>query len=247
MKKWLLLIPLLILFSCKKAEDRECAKAAGKQTSLTIPLPSFNKLHIGSKIEVILIQDVENKIVIHGRDNLIKHISYNIDDEGFLKLENKNRCDFLRSYEKNKIKIEVHFVDLNKLLFEGTFDLTTRNIINTDVFDLIIQDGGATVYLNLNCHTVFIHQGHGYGDTVLSGFCQKAHLRITSNGFAKTTNLTVADELFFISSTPVSSSINVEGAKTTVEINGSGNVIYTGQPLSINYIQHGTGELINGN
>lgn len=247
MKKWLFLIPVIVFFSCKKAEDRNCMKAAGKQTSLTIALPDFSKLHVGPKIEVVLVQDIENKIVIHGRDNLINHISYDMDDEGFLNLKNNNKCDFLRSYEKNKIKAEIHFVNLNELYFEGTDDLTTNGIINTSNMKLTIQDGGATVYLHLNCQKISANQGHGYGDFVLSGHCQDAHLRITSNGFGDATGLTVANELIVISSSPVSSAINAEGANTTVEINGSGNVKYIGTPLSMNFIQYGTGQLINGN
>lgn len=247
MKLLLYILPIVLLFSCKKAEDRECMKSSGKQTSLEIALPDFNKLRVGPKIEVVLIQGNENKLVVHGRENLIKHISYNIDEEGFLLLVNNNRCDFLRSFEKNKVKVEVHFVDLNDLLFEGTFDLTTSGIINTSKMKLNIQDGGATVYLNLNCYRIEANQGHGYGDFVLSGECYDANLRITSNGFADATGLKVNNELIVVSNTPVSSSVNVGGAKTTVEISGSGNVKYIGQPLTMNFIRYGSGQLIDGN
>lgn len=247
MKLLLYIVPIIFLFSCKKAEDRECMKSSGKQTSLEIALPNFNKLRVGPKIEIVLVQDSENKIIIHGRENLIKHISYDMDEEGFLRLVNNNRCDFLRSLEKNKVKVEVHFIDLKDLFFEGTFDLTTRGIINTFSMDLNIQDGGATVYLNLNCYRINANQGHGYGDFVLSGECYDANLRITSNGFADATGLKVNNELIVISNTPVSSSVNVNGTKTTVEISGSGNVKYIGQPLTMDLIRYGTGQLIDGN
>lgn len=247
MKQWLMMIPIVLFFACKKAEDRACMKTAGKQTSLEIALPYFYKLHVGPKMEVTLVQGTDNKIVIHGRDNLIKHIGCEVDNDGFLILENKNKCDFLRSYEKNKVKVEVHFTDLDELFFEGTFDLTTDGIINTPHFKLNTQDGGATVYLNLNCTRVEANQGHGYGDFVLTGVCQDASLRITSNGFADATGLTVNNELIVISNSPVSSSVNVEGVDAIIEISGSGNVRYIGNPLSMNFIQYGTGTLINGN
>lgn len=247
MKQWLLLIPLIVLFSCKKAEDRNCFKVAGKQTSLEIPLEVFHKLHVGAKLEVVLVQSSENKLVIHGRDNLINLITYDMDDKGFLNLKNTNKCDFLRAYAKNEIKVEVHFTDLNELFFEGTKNLTTTGMITATDFKLTIQDGGATVNLNLNCQNIDATQGHGYGDFVLNGTCQNANIKITSNGFADTKGLTVTNNLIVVSSTPVVSSINVEGANTTVEINGSGNVVYVGNPLTLNYIQYGSGELINGN
>ncbi|MBX2948337.1 MAG: DUF2807 domain-containing protein [Crocinitomicaceae bacterium] len=247
MKQWLLFIPLIVLAACKKAEDRNCFKVAGKQTSLEIPLEAFHKLNVGAKLEVVLVQDSENKLVIHGRDNLINLVTYAIDDKGFLNLKNTNKCDFLRSYDKNKISVEVHFTHLDELFFEGTKNLTTTGTITSSDFKLTIQDGGATVYLNLDCQNIDATQGHGYGDFVLSGTCENANIKITSNGFGDTKGLTVTDNLVVVSSTPVVSSINAEGANTTVEINGSGNVIYVGNPLTLNYIQYGSGELINGN
>lgn len=247
MKQILLFITLIVLFSCKKAEDRGCFKAAGKETVLEVALPSFEKLFVGPKIEVVLVPGTENKLIIKGRDNLVKYITYDIDGEGFLKLENKNKCNFLRSNEKNKIIVELHFIALNELFFEGTFNLTTKGFINTDHFNLSIRDGGATVYLNIHCNILEATQGHGWGDYVLSGSAVDATLRITSNGFIDATNFTTSNNLVVLSNTPVSSSINVEGAKTTVEISGSGNVKYIGNPQSMNYIQYGTGQLINGN
>ncbi len=247
MKQLLFFMSVLFLFACKKAEDRECMKAAGKQTSLEVALPAFDKLHIGAKIEVVLVQSSEHKLVIHGRDNLIRHISFDLNEDGFLSLKNNNRCDFLRSYEKNKIKVEVHFTDLRELLFEGTFDLATSGTIHTSVFKLDIRDAGSTAYLNLNCDFAEINQGHGYGDFVLNGTADNATLRITSNGFGDASGFTVANELIVISNTPVSSKINADGAKTTVEIGGSGNVVYVGTPQSMNFIRYGTGQLVDGN
>lgn len=248
MKQVAFFIALIVLFSCKKAEDRDCFKVAGKETStLEVALPAFEKLFVGPKIEVVLVPDTENKLVITGRENLVKHITYSIDDEGMLKLDNKNKCNFLRANDKNKIQVEVHFIALNELSFEGTFNLTTKGFITADHFSLSIRDGGATVYLNVNCNTLEAVQGHGWGDYVLSGSANEATLKIMSNGFADATNFTTLDKLVVISNTPVSSSINVEGASTTVEISGSGNIKYVGNPLSMNFIQYGTGQLINGN
>jgi len=234
----------LIFFACKKAEDRECIKAAGDQTKIEIPLESFHRLRVGAKMEVTLIQGSERKLVIHGRDNLIHLIKHSIDAEGILKLENTNKCDFLRKFAKNDIKIDVYFTNLNELFFEGTKDLHTQTPIVTTDFKLTIQDGGATVYLNMDCINLDINQGHGYGDFVVSGNTQNAAIKTTSNGFGNTKNLTVSNEMIFINSTPVSSSININGAKTTIEINGSGNVNYIGQPQSLTISKFGSGNVV---
>ncbi|EPB65931.1 hypothetical protein ANCCEY_14987, partial [Ancylostoma ceylanicum] len=86
-----------------------------------------------------------------------------------------------------------------------------------------------------------INQGHGYGDFILSGTADNTTIRITSNGFGDASNFKTANQLIVISNTPVSSKINADGAAATVEIEGSGNVIYVGTPQSMNVIQYGTG------
>ena len=244
MKHLILFSILLFLFSCKKAEDRTCVKSAGDNSKLEISLESFDKISVGPKIEVELIQSSQNKIVIHGSKNLIGLISYDINSEGQLVLKNKNKCDYLRKYSKNKIKVEVYFVNLSDLHFEGTYDLTTRGIINTPDIKLNIQDGGGTVYLNLNCTRVTANQGHGYGDFVLKGTCQDAYLRLTSNGFCNTKELSVSNSIYVISNTPVRSSVNLDNANAFVEINGSGNVEYIGLPNSLSLNIFSTGSLV---
>jgi len=246
-KYLIFVISILILTACKKAEDRACFKNAGEATSLTIALPDFDKLKVGGHIEVVLIQDTENKAVIHGRKNLIKHIEAEINDQGFLELTNKNKCNFLRSYPKNKIKVELHFVTLNELRFEGTDDLTCQSTIHTNHFKMVIQDGGATVYLDLDCTYFEAVQGHGYGNFVAKGSCKNLHAKITSNGYCDISQMQVENSLVFISSTPVSSFINLDGSNATVEINGSGNVKYIGYPASLQLNRYGKGDLINFN
>lgn len=246
MKSLFFFIVVVLLVSCKKAEDRACMKNAGGETLLELVLPEFNKLHVGPKLEVVLIQDTVNKLVIEGRKNLVHLITADINEKGFLVLKNKNKCDFIRSYKNNKIKLKVHFVRLNELYFEGTKDLTTEGIINTSEFSLEIQDGGATAYLNLNCTDLNVSQGHGYGNFVLSGNCNNANLRVISNGYGDSRALSVSNKLIVISDSPVFIPVNANGAKTSVEINGSGDVMYVGNPVSLELVQIGTGKLIKG-
>lgn len=58
----------IILFSCKKAEDRTCWKSAGDETKLEVSLESFDKLFLREHIVYELVQDSLNKLVITGGD-----------------------------------------------------------------------------------------------------------------------------------------------------------------------------------
>jgi hypothetical protein len=244
MKYLIVIASILTLFSCKKAEDRTCAKSVGEKASLELALPNFDKLFVGPKVEVVLVQDTINKLVIEGGKNLIKHISADMDEKNYLKIENKNKCSVFRSYKKSKIRVEVHFVSLKELMFEGTYDLTTSHQFSATEFKLEIRDSGATVYLDIAASNLHVYQGHGFGDFVINGTATNAFLYVISNGYGNTEGLTVANDLIVSSNTPVASTFNFSGAKTKVEILGSGNVYYIGEPASLQFQRVGEGELI---
>lgn len=230
--------------ACKKAEDRRCMKAVGDNVTLELALPEFDKLRVGPKMEVVLVQDTVNKMIVNGGENLINFITAEMNNEGYLLLKNSNKCDFLRSYKKSLIKVELHFKEIRNLFFEGTHDITTLGAITTNTFSLEIQDSGATAYLNLNCTKVTASQGHGYGNFVLSGNCDEAIIKVISNGFGDTRSLHVANKLVVVSDTPVNTSVNAQGAASTFEINGTGDIIYYGTPSTLSVIQYGKGNVV---
>ncbi|MCO5260973.1 MAG: DUF2807 domain-containing protein [Crocinitomicaceae bacterium] len=241
------LLVLISFVSCKKAEDRNCWKSVGEETSLELSLPEFSKLRIGPKMAVVLVQDTVNKMIVSGGKKLINFISADFNEEGFLTIKNSNKCDFLRSYKKSLITIEIHLKQLDDIFFEGTHDLTTKGVLIGDKLNLNIQDSGATAYLNVQYNEVNASQGHGYGNFVLTGTCNDARLHIISNGFGDSRGLNVSNKLVVVSNTPVNTFINADNAQTTIEIDGTGDVIYVGTPSSLNVIQYGKGNVINGN
>lgn len=247
MKFLMFILAVVCITSCKKPEDRACFKSAGDLTSITFDLPDFETVKILEKLEVTLIQDSINYIEIHGRNHLIHQVAFEINDEGVLVLENKNKCGFLRAYKKNEIQIDLHVKTLREIQFFGTFDLHTKGIINTPTFTLKTEDSGATAHLNVNCGQLFISQGHGYGDFTVSGTCNTARIMIQSNGFGNTEHLIVANELYVSNNTPVTSTVNIDGAIATIAINGTGNVIYKGVADSLIRVGSGSGMLVNGN
>jgi len=231
--------------TCKKSENRSCWKSVGKQTTIEIPLSPFKKLHVNPDIDVVLVPDTEHKIVIRGGENLLSKVTYDIDENGFLQLINNNKCNFLRSYKKQKITAEIHFIDLNEVFFEGSYDLNTRNVITTNDFVLTIRDGAGTVNLNVDCDFMQVYQEHGYGDFVLNGSADSVLLRIKSNGYGDATNFKVGSTMIVVSTSAASSYVNVnETENFYVEIDGNGDVFYTGTPNNIHYTQYGKGRLL---
>jgi len=247
---WLILITVsLALCTCQKAEDRRCFKKPGEQTTIERTLPTFTHLRIHPNMEVILVPDTEHKMFVRGGKNLVNHIHTSTDKNGFLHIINENKCSFLKSYKKQKIVVEVHFVELKQLFFEGTHDLTTQDTIKTSNFILDIIDGSGTVHLTTDCGQLEVYQGHGYGNFIIDGKAKQALLSIQSNGFGNTTNLKVDTFLIVNNKSPVRSYVNADGVLDFyVQIEKmAGDIVYTGNPQNIHTNLYGKGQLINGN
>lgn len=240
-----ILLAVVFLNSCKKAEDRTCMKSAGSETTIEVSLPSFEKVKLGPHINFTLVQDTINKMIVTGGENLVKHISSDfVDDE--MVIENNNKCNFLRSYKK-EIDVEVHFVDIKHLTFEGTRPLNMIGTLTTDYFLLLLRDGAGTVNMDLNCLNTTVVATHGWTNFDLSGNTNYLKLEIRGNGFGSSYDLNVADSINVISHSSENIKVNSNNVPLRAEIDGVGDVWYKGIPSVINVTQYGEGELLDKN
>jgi hypothetical protein len=236
---------VLILFSCKKSEDRACWKSTGEETSIEIKLDAFSKVFLHEHIEYVLVQDSVEKIVITGGKNLVNFIKVDFVD-GFLDVKNENKCFFLRSYKKN-IRAEIHFKQINEIIFEGTEPLTNQGLIEFNWLNILIRDGAGSVKLNFNSESIFATISHGWGDFTFTGHTKRANFNLRSNGFCDTYGLTVADSLTVVSNTQGITKINANGVKLKAQIDTGGDIYYKGTPFSVKLNQYGEGQLIDAN
>jgi hypothetical protein len=236
---------VLILFSCKKSEDRACWKSTGEETSIEIKLDAFSKVFLHEHIEYVLVQDSAEKIVITGGKNLVNFIKVDFVD-GFLDVKNENKCFFLRSYKKN-IRAEIHFKQINEIIFEGTEPLTNQGLIEFNWLNILIRDGAGSVKLNFNSESIFATISHGWGDFTFTGHTNRANFNLRSNGFCDTYGLTVSDSLTVVSNTQGITKINANGVKLKAQIDTGGDIYYKGTPFSVKLNQYGEGQLIDAN
>lgn len=248
MNRFVVVLMILIVSasSCKKAEDRACWKVAGSPGERTVQLTDFDRLYLGPHLEFHLIQDSLNKVVIRGSENLLNLVECKVED-GLLRIENKNKCNFLRSYKKKKIRVEIHLKELINIEFQGTEPLTNQDTLNVNYFTFHVRDGAGPIQLNLNATAVFGNISHGFGDFTLTGRAEYANLRVSSNGYCNTLGLQISDSIDLITNTPVPCKVHLGTNQARVEINGSGNVDYTGYPSSLELNRYGTGNLVDIN
>lgn len=244
--RFLLVISIVLsLFSCKKAEDRRCFKSAGKTSIKEIELGEFSKLKLGPHIKFELQQDTLNKMVLSGPKNLLNFISSDIIDSE-LKVWNENKCNFLRSYKKF-VTVRIHLKKIDQVHSEATKDLTCVNQLVCDDLIYEIVDGAGINYINVNANQLNGAVLTGYGTLDLIGSSNYLSLKVRSVGKVNAYGFTPLDSVNVFSSTSELVTVNANNAKLGAQISSTGSIWYKGTPNSIEYLQYGTGELVDKN
>ena len=231
------------MFSCKKPENRKCFKSSGSNSTIRIDLNNFDKLVLKKGIKYKLIQDDSTYLKISGGKNLLNFIEHDEIETGKILIENKNKCNFLRKYSKT-IDVEIHFINLNEIRYEGTEILNNLDTLFLNDFKFEIIDACGTVDLIVKANKIEADTPFGFGNYNLRGIVNEAKLSIQSNGFCNAENLIIKSILNVDNSSPGDMYINAENINLMGKITGSGNIYYIGNPKTNEVKCFSTGKLI---
>lgn len=245
MRIFIIVLFVATLFSCKKAEDRRCFKSVGPNTTKEIIVDSFDKLFLGPHVKFVLVQDSEEKVVLKGGKNLLNFISTDVID-GILRVENKNKCNFLRSFSKI-VTAEIHLVNVVNIEFEGTEELTCSNQLSAVDLALTIRDGAGHVDLDVSANSLNFVLTHGWGNFTFNGDVNYLNMEVRSNGFGSTYGLTVADSVLVKSSSTENIMIQANNCLIRTQTFEAGDIWYRGTPTFIEHHSYGDGQLVNKN
>lgn len=243
MKKYGFLLLILLLFACEKAENRRCLKFKGAVSSKRLELPAFHKLVLKKGIKYVLVQDDTNYLSISGGKNLLNFIEFQEIEAGVIQIENKNKCNFLRKYSSH-ISVEIHFVDMEEIRFEGTEDLTSRDTLHFQDLKFEVIDACGTFNITLKANKVMADIPFGFGNYILSGVVQNAELGVKSNGFCNTESLEVLNELNVTNDSQGDMYINANQNVIKGSIRWKGNIYYKGEILANELVYYDSGKLI---
>lgn len=242
-KVWLFSGLILAVTSCKKPENRTCFKSWGEETTRMIPLAAFHELELKEHMTFVMVQDSTNSLVVKAGKNMVNLVEADVDENGVLKIENKSKCRFLRDKKKNVV-VEIHFTTIDKMTYGGTETLTTQGTVVLDQFQLLIRDGAGPVNMAMNANWVDADITNGYGDYTFTGQTHYARISAKSNGFCDVTGLQVTDSMFVVSETVAPMKINGNNVLVRGYLKGSGNIYYTGTPLSVQVVKTGSGNIL---
>ena len=241
MKKFNLLILIILAFSCRKPNERACFKKSGELAIKVYEFGAFNQLHLKEHLTYKLVQDSTNKVLVRGGNNLLNFVEVR-GENGLLTIENKNRCNYLRSYAIPEV--EIHYTKLINILFEGTERLYNEDTLITDYLTLTLRDGAGHMDLNVQAIDINAINTHGWGSLTLKGETQTLRGHLMGDGKFDFSQITSTNQVKLITASSMDQQVNAAGIPLSVELNGIGNVYYFGLPSLINNVQYGSGKLI---
>jgi hypothetical protein len=213
MKSFNLLILITLAYSCKKPDQRACFKKSGELAIKVHEFGAFNQLHLKEHLSYKLIQDSTNKVLVRGGNNLLNFVEVR-GELGLLTIENKNRCNYLRSFEIPEV--EIHYTKLINILFEGTERLYNEDTLITDYLTLTLRDGAGHMELNVQAIDVNAINTHGWGRLTLKGETQTLRGNLMGDGKFDFSQVTVSNQVKLITSSSIDQWVKAVGIPLNV-------------------------------
>ena len=155
----------LISFSFCEAQNwkQEKIKESGNLITSNRTTAEYDQIAVSGSFQVSLVAGKEGSISITGDENIISHIVTEVENNE-LKIYFEKKKNY---YYKSKIIIEVPFESINTILFTGSGDITTKNTIISDDFNIYLTGSGdATIDVKSTKTTASVA---GSGDIILNG------------------------------------------------------------------------------
>lgn len=231
------------LFSCEPYQLDDCFTSAGDLKTEQRDLKAFDRIRIGQKFNVKLIQDTtqDESIEITCGSNLHEGIECTVKD-GLLEVRNRNTCNFVRSF-KDRIQLEIRLHDLKEMTITG--DVFVKNVDtlvlgNLDVHQSALND----IHLVLDVRERVLVSSINSGGIILKGRSGKLEGSIEEVSDLDARNL-VCEEVLMDTHTPLDCYINATRL-IFVKIFNRGNIYYVQEPSGLKElnVQEGSGELL---
>lgn len=242
MKTLQFIILSILASSCAKEQLNDCFTSLGDVATVSRTVDSFHKINSNDRIEVTLIQDSarSGEVEIEAPKNLIPQIKTSVND-GLLRLENTNTCNFVRSYDY-EIIVRVFFNQIDEITAESASTYTAIDTLFLEKLNFY-NNALSSSTLTLDADEIFV-QGKNSSETLLSG-----KTRVLKGTIEEVSNLDAsnlqADEALLDTHTPYDCYIQaIQGIY--VNIYNSGNIYYAQEPsdYKLTGVVRGGGKLL---
>ncbi|HNW89911.1 MAG TPA: head GIN domain-containing protein [Bacteroidales bacterium] len=242
MKKTCCIIFSIFFFisSCKKENLCDCFKSTGKIVTEERKIRDFSSIFVSDNVNLILTQDSGYHVKVEAGEHLISLITTELRHDSLF-IENKNRCNWVRSY-KPQVNVYISLPVLYFFQNAGCGTIITTNTFTGDSlrFYSLNSSGDLTVKMDVKKCYLTIHTG--CLNVNASGKTDYLDVYYCGNGMIHCENVNAKNTIVTNKSTG-DIYVNVSESLYYI-ITWTGNIYYYGNPTLINWGDTGDGELI---
>lgn len=237
----------LMLSACRKDQLNDCFQKTGRDITSVRAVGHFSKIKIGENFDILLVQDtaLDEQVKITGGSNIVGQIITKVKNNT-LSIENKNTCNFVRSYNR-KISIEIRVRFLDDIEIYAASNLRsddTLNFLKTDFLELK-NYGLGDIHLKLLQGFLTVRTINS-GNVTLEG---RSYILSCSVEEATSFNAEklLCDDVYIDTHTPLDCRVNARN-QLFAKIFYKGNVYYRQEPTKVKelVVKKGSGMLIPG-
>ncbi|MCS7076140.1 MAG: DUF2807 domain-containing protein [Bacteroidia bacterium] len=234
----------LLFFSCNKENAPDIFKSTGEIKTQTRLLPGFHTLYINDHIEIEIKQANEHKAEITAGKNLIPKIKLEVEDST-LTIRNRNTANWVRSYQKDDVKITLYMPIVKKIYQYGSGKIFTTDTLKLrDKWLDIENHSSGDIDITADCLRLACSLSRrGYGNITLKGKCTQ--LISINDGTGTYNSLSLSCQYARVETINKGESYAYVPGPLAVRIMDSGNIYITGNPSPIEWLEKkGSGSLI---
>jgi hypothetical protein len=233
------LLPLLTLFLFFSCEDKpDCFKSTGEIVKEERSLDRYTTVFLKDNLNLILVDDTIQNLTIEAGKHLLSEIKTEVKD-GQLFISNDNSCNWVRSYKK-PLNIYLSLKTVKGIFHYGSGNISCRETIHKDT---IIFHHYSSGNMNVDIYSNYIWLDMDkLGDLRLTGKTNTLLSRTIGLGKLDTDGLSCKQ--FYQTSDGKGDSNIRSDSLLVVEINNSGTIYYTGNPVTVLKTGSGPGNLI---
>ncbi|HUH29635.1 head GIN domain-containing protein [Gelidibacter sp.] len=137
MKKYIYILLTIVLLSCNAKVMPDCFQNAGPIIQMEIPVSTFSKIIVFERVQLILKEGPEHKVIVETGEYLRDDIEVTIEDDVLL-LKDHNACNITRDYGITKIYVSApNITDLRSssglpILSDGVLNYSNLTLMSED-------------------------------------------------------------------------------------------------------------------
>ncbi len=232
----------MLLLGCQREQMDDCITSAGSMRTEERITGDFHTIDLGDRVDLVIEEHAFGSIAVEAGSNLLGQITTEVGD-GILTVRNEMRCNWVRSF-KPRVTVHVPVDQLAKLVLRGTGNVTCRDSIIRDRFELEqwSAQGSASLLLSVTSCSIALHTGAG--DVNLAGRCmQTADLFSGIQGPINASQLRT--RLVNVNNSGIADVRCWVTDQLNVQIKDVGDVYYRGDPQDVQEVVTGSGSVIH--